>query len=234
MVSTKFLYRGKHWTRYPARAVNKFYVAVDLGQASDPTAIAVIHHQVEPLSDWKVDERHCTLKQRTEERFDVRHLERLPLGMTYPAQVMHVAQMLSRPPLRDAELAIDETGVGRPVGDMFQQHGLKPTRVTITSGQEQSRAGPYSWHVPKNILIPNLEARMHSGELRISNALSEAPALRDELKDFQRKIAETGRSTWTARTGQHDDLVLALAIGVWAAVGRPRSDVGVGFFKGLY
>jgi 2-polyprenyl-6-methoxyphenol hydroxylase-like FAD-dependent oxidoreductase len=38
------------------------------------------------------------------------------------------------------------------------------------------------------------EARLHSGELRIAAALTEAGALADELKDFARKVSEAGAS----------------------------------------
>ena len=48
-----------------------------------------------------------------------------------------VARLLARPPLNSGcELVIDETGVGRAVGDLFDAHGMKPTRVTITAGDD--------------------------------------------------------------------------------------------------
>ncbi|MGC1958407.1 MAG: hypothetical protein WA683_12310, partial [Pseudolabrys sp.] len=37
------------------------------------------------------------------------------------------------------ELVIDETGVGRAVGDIFNEAGLKPIKVTITAGNEEAR-----------------------------------------------------------------------------------------------
>jgi hypothetical protein len=44
----------------------------------------------------------------------------------------------------------------------------------------------------------------------------------DELKDFHRKVSAAGRYSYEARAGRHDDLVLAVAIGLWAIVGRPK------------
>src|SRR5215470_17067807 len=103
--------------------------------------------------------------------------------------------------------------------------GLRPNRVTITAGLEATQYDAYTWHVPKGLLISGLDARMHTGELRIAAALGEAGALRDELKDFQRKVSEAGRATYAARTGAHDDLVLAVAIALWFATSRPVVSV---------
>src|SRR5438132_13484668 len=59
--------------------------------------------------------------------FQVGHLERLPLGTTYPAIVAHVSRLLPKLP-GHAELVIDFTGVGRPVFDMFVYSGISPDR----------------------------------------------------------------------------------------------------------
>jgi hypothetical protein len=156
-----------------------------------------------------------------EDTFDVRHLQRLPLGLSYPAVVQEVAMLLARPPLvGNCELVIDETGVGRAVADIFDTAGLDPTRVTITAGAEQSFANG-SWHVSKQILISTLDARLHTGELRFAKELTEAGTMQEELKDFRRKVSVAGRYTFEARVGKHDDLVLAVAIGLWCCVGRP-------------
>ena len=59
---------------------------------------------------------------------------------------------------------------------------------------------------------------MHA-ELKIASNISDAGALADELKDFARKVSESGRVTF-ARSGSHDDLVLSLAIALFAALNR--------------
>jgi hypothetical protein len=197
-----------------------FVVGVDLGQSSDPTAIAVLEHR-------KIYRHHVSgRRQQTEERFDVRHLARLPLGLSYPAQVQEVAMIAARKPIAGrCELIIDSTGVGAAVGDLFDTTGLRPTRVTITAGTEQTCHGPNRWNVAKQILISMLDARLHCGELRFARELLEAPAMQDELKDFQRKVSTAGRYSYEARVGKHDDLVLAVAIGLWAIVGRPKPAI---------
>jgi hypothetical protein len=121
---------------------------------------------------------------------------------------------------KPAELIIDETGVGRAVGDIFADAGMKPQRVSITAGSEATCAGDNRWHVAKSILISTVDAMLHTGTLRFAAALSDAQAMRDELLDFRRKLSDAGRATYAARTGAHDDLVLAVAIAAWWAA-RP-------------
>lgn len=217
--------RSFDWPQFAVQAVDRWYVGVDLGQSTDPTAISVMNHRVVPLDEWTMNEKAETWKQRKTEHFDVRHLERLPLGMSYPDQIQRVADLLARPPLNmlKPKLVIDETGVGRPVGDMFDAAGLRPSRVTITAGLEATCHGP-SLHVPKALLISNLEARSHSGELRIAAAANDAGALKEEMKDFKRKISEAGQTTYAARVGAHDDLVLSVAITLWMATQGPTSS----------
>jgi hypothetical protein len=206
------------WRSLYARPVDRWFVGADLGQSTDPTAISVMNHRVLPLDGWDLNDKTQTRKQKRTTHFDVRHLERLPLGMSYPQQIQRVTNLLARPPLNvlKPRLVFDETGVGRPVGDMFDVAGLWPSRITITAGLEATQHGK-SWHVPKGLLISNLEAHSHSGELRIAAAANDAAALKEELKDFKRKISEAGRTTYAARVGAHDDLVLSVAITLWMA-----------------
>jgi hypothetical protein len=198
----------------------RYVLSVDLGQSNDPTAIAVLHHQEHEQFNTDLGVRG---ERERVESFDVRHLGRLPLGLSYVDQVSEVRRLLARPPLgRACELVIDETGVGRPVGDLFDEAGMQPTRVTITAGDRQSSAGERRWHVSKSLLISHLDARLHVGELRFAASRTEAGAMQEELKDFRRKLSPADRLSFEARVGKHDDLVLAVAIGLWAFVGRPK------------
>jgi hypothetical protein len=214
-----FLRRGKP----------RFVVGVDLGQSADPTAIAVIE-AVSGVMDHGSDyERHTgqPTKQTASERLNVRHLERLLLGMSYPAQVAYVQDLMARAPLcgdvsqRPAQLVVDESGVGRPVADLFNAAGTKPICVTITAGLETTAQGLRRYHVAKTALISTLDARLHTGELRFAAALQEAGAMKEELLDFRRHVSASGRYSYQARATAHDDLVLAVAIATWWAVRPP-------------
>jgi hypothetical protein len=42
---------------------------------------------------------------------------------------------------------------------------------------------------------------LHTDELKIAAALSDAEPLQEELKDFQRQVSDAGRATYNARVG---------------------------------
>jgi hypothetical protein len=199
-----------------------YVLAVDLGQSSDPTALAVIEHR-------RLFKHHVSgRRKQVHEWCDVRHLARLPLGLSYPAVVQEVAMVAARKPIAGrCEVIIDETGVGRAVGDIFDATALRPTRVTITAGSEQTPHGWNNWHVAKGILISTLDARLHTGELRFAAELTDAGAMAEELREFRRKVTAAGRYQYEARVSKHDDLVLAVAIGLWACVGRPSYELHI-------
>src|SRR5262249_24002974 len=115
------------------------------------------------------------------------------------------------------------------VSDLMLERGLKPIRVSITAGSEITPVGRDRWHVSKSELISGVDALLHDGRLKFAAALTEAGHLKDELKDFRRKITDAGRSTYAARTGRHDDLILAIAIAAWWA-NRPVSRAGMGSY----
>jgi len=70
-----------------------------------------------------------------------------------------------------------------------------PVRITFTSGFEVTGQGR-NWGVRKSLLVSTLDAKLHTGELRFSNELLAAEALRDELQDFQKHASQTGRRRW--------------------------------------
>src|SRR6516165_7930491 len=149
--------------------------------------------------------------------FQVGHLERMPLGTPYPGIVAHVRRLLGKFPAR-TELVIDVTGVGKPVFEMFTYSGISPVGVLITAGTAETRDGVICG-VPKLTLVSRLQALLHQGRLKIHRELAEAETLVRELQDFRVEFTVAGHLTFNARSGKHDDLVLALAIAVWRAHG---------------
>jgi hypothetical protein len=227
MAIEKFMARGQRWKKITVEAFESYIVGVDLGHTVDPTAICVMHYSKTPLDTFtmtRAANRACANvnMQDTEERFDVVHLERLPLGTDYPAVARHIAELLKRPPLKHAgyELIIDATGVGLPVVQILEEKGLRPIKVMITAGAEQLNAGGNLWHVAKSILISHLDAALHTAELHFAPELLEASAMKDELAHFDRHVTASGRASYAARTNKHDDLVLAVSLCVWRAKGN--------------
>lgn len=196
------------------RVEQKYFCGLDLGQSSDSTAIAVVRRQ-----RWlKTNDVHSRDPDWIEEKpkvFQCGFLERIPLGTTYPAIVNYVAQLMQRPIWAgNIDLVIDQTGVGRPVVDMFTSAGIPHIPVTITGGDSEARDGK-QWRVPKMQLVSGVQALLHEGRLHVQKELSEAANLVKELQDFRVGFTATGHLTFNARSGAHDDLVLALALAVW-------------------
>ena len=162
--------------------------------------------------------------------FQVGHLERLQLGTPYPAIVDHVGRLLTKLP-GHPELVIDFTGVGRPVFDMFVDSGIYPIGVVITGGTTETRDGRIC-SVPKLDLVSRLQILLHEARLKILRELDEAETLVRELLVFRMEYTAAGHMTFNARSGKHDDLVLALAIAVWRA--QAGSIAGSGYLEYLH
>ena len=178
---------------------SSFIVGLDLGQRQDYTALAVI----EKLPGLQT-------------RFHVRHLERFALGTSYPSVVYRVEQLLLGPQLAGrAALVVDATGVGRAVVDMLRQAGLSLAAVTITGGETVSHPATDEWHVPKRDLVSVLQVLLQSSRLKVAK-LPEALILQREMGNFRVKITQSANDQYGAwRDGEHDDLVLAVALGCW-------------------
>lgn len=192
----------------------RLFVGLDIGQARDFAALAVLRGPPLP-PDGDSDPQPPV--------YDVPHLQRFPLGLPYPKLVEAVAEVLAAPALHGAVLVVDRTGVGRPVVDMLTER-LKTVSscticaVTITSGHGAKRTAAGGLRVPKKELVDALKALVNGQRLRVCRSLSTAPALVRELEWFERRIGKTGREKFGAmREGQHDDLVLAVALAAWAA-----------------
>src|SRR5215211_7777702 len=192
-----------------------YYVGLDLGQANDYTAIAVVEETGE----------------RGESPLHIRHLERPPLGTYYPEQVARVKELVSSPELSEegihpwsrkvvrvsADLVVDATGVGRPVVDMLRKEGLSFSPVLITGGDVEHREHGF-YRVPKRNLVSSVQIALQSGQLKIAEDLELAETLRRELLNFRIKVnISTAHDSYEAwREGDHDDLVLAVALACWS------------------
>jgi hypothetical protein len=186
-----------------------FYLGVDLGQASDYTALALLEKSFvidpAPHSYKMVPSYSCTYLDRARET-------------SYPDIVDQIKTLLRNPKLADAKLVCDETGVGRPVCDLMEEAGLHPVRVNITGGS-QVREHDDGFAVPKRDLISALMILFQSRALKISSKLEHAATLAEELENFRVKTdIKTGHETYEHwREGQHDDLVLSLSLAAWYA-----------------
>ncbi len=121
---------------------NSFFVGMDIGQACDPSAFAIVE-RVHTIHD----ERDPVTWARIETtEFRLRQVQRIALGTPYPAVVERAREIVASDALRaNVELVVDSTGVGRAVLDLLRQvdlRGCKVQPVWITGGdkvQESAR-----------------------------------------------------------------------------------------------
>lgn len=207
----------------------EYFVGLDLGQARDYTAIAVVtfdagRKEAVALAEqlYRLRGRRVSEDDLPEAHLEVVHLERMPLGTPYPEMVRRVQALLGTPPLKgNAELVVDATGVGAAVVGMLREAGLWFKSVLITAGDQEVRE-ENTYRVPKRDLIAAPQVLLQSRELKIAAELPEAETLAAELQNFRYEITRSGSDTYAAwREGDHDDLVLALALAVWALQKSP-------------
>src|SRR5918995_209971 len=202
-----------------------YYVGLDLGQAQDYTALAVLEQQLwtGPEVDWA--------------DFGVFFPEGVEpggwvspsvVGPVYAERILAVnARYLKGPLAADSPLFLrhlmryprllaDKTGVGAAVVDSFYEKGVYPISVTIHGGSavtEEVRG----FRVPKRDLVASVQTLLQNGRLKIAPEMELAPVLKSELLNFRVKInpatAHDSYEHW--READHDDLVLATALACW-------------------
>ena len=203
-----------------------FFAGMDLGQRQDYTAIAVV-------------ERRDAARAYLAPQFDsiaVRHVERLALGTPYPAVVARMRAIVQSDALRgDCSLTVDATGVGVPVVEMLRagRLGCEICAVTMTGGEREHSIGSAWVSVPKRDLIAGVQVLLERGELRIARDLRGARMLLRELMDVQARAKGNGGTRVGADGhGEHDDLVIALALACWKAK-RTRALFGAVRLPGI-
>jgi hypothetical protein len=191
-----------------------FVLGLDLGQARDYTAISI----------------SARTEQDRKGIYALRHLERCRLGTPYPAivrRVKHLDRMIREAPhWGDCRVAVDATGVGRPVVDLLEEAKIPSIYpVTITGGDEAHQDGR-SFRVPKRELVSGLQVLLQTERLKIAQDIPHAETFVAELRNFRVRISESGHDSYEAwREGSHDDLVLSVAIACWLGerVSVPRN-----------
>jgi hypothetical protein len=181
---------------------SRHIIGLDLGQTHDYTALAV-------------------LSSSSDDSWSVPHLQRFPLNQPYPNMIKAVTKLASTPLLAQAPLVVDQTGVGRPIVDMLRLSvGQRLIPVTITAGRTANVQPDGSRHVPKKDLVTCLLSLLEDRRLKVAKSLPEAQTLVQELLNFKVEITASANETYGAwRRGQHDDLVLAVALACWWAEG---------------
>lgn len=184
-----------------------FTVGVDLGQAADHSALVVVEHVLRwppNLTRGRYGGRRDLIWE-----FHVRAVKRWPLGTTYVNVVDDCCRVMQTDPLSDSgRLFYDGTGVGRAVGELFDQSFSRseipvhlPAPVTFT---QQSKAN----------MVSTLLVAIERGRLRIADSVLLGAVLESELRGFRQKINPGGSTSYDIpRTGEgHGDIATATAL----------------------
>jgi hypothetical protein len=194
-----------------------YFLGLDLGQCCDFTAISVAE-RVEERGEWDP----VLYGYRWKTVLHLRHIERLPLGTTYPGVVDRVAELTQALASEGTcRLAVDGTGVGRPVVDLLRLARLRCTLlpVMVTAGEFENQANGYH-RVPKRDLIVGMQVALQRDILRIAAGLPFGETFLKEMSSMEIRVSAAGREQYGAwREGAHDDLVFAVALSYWAARG---------------
>jgi hypothetical protein len=202
--------------------VPDYVIGLDLGQTTDYSAMIAVRRSL-----WLDDSglpRRAPNDHRLLYRFRVGHIQRWPLRTAYTKIVEQVSTFVKAPQLGERPvLAIDATGVGRGIVDLFIQNRPEAEllAITVTAGHElkweRYASRVKGAHVPKLSLVSAVNAALGVGQLTIDKHLPDSQALVQELLNFKIKRRPSGNEAFEAeRSGDHDDLVMALCMAVWA------------------
>jgi hypothetical protein len=159
--------------------------------------------------------------------YRVRYLERPALGTPCTDVVERIVELVLELGGRPI-VAVDATGVGRPVTDMLWKRLREEIEctniyvdrctVTITGGDSVTKSADGGVRVPKRDLISATLVLLQNGQLKIADVLPLKDTLVKELLNFRVKInISTAHDSYEAwREGDHDDLVLSVALACWA------------------
>lgn len=185
-----------------AYPVHTFHIGLDLGQRRDFSAITIVEFVPASIPNYLVS-------KRSEPEFRLRHVERLPLGTSYPAVIQRLAEITRDPELAGrCHLSVDATGLGGPVMEQIRRAELPcpVIAVTITGGQNVHRRS-CAYSVPKQDLLTAIQVLLEERQLHIA---ADMPANR-------RLIEEMMELEPSPDSRHHDDLVLSLGLAAWHA-----------------
>jgi hypothetical protein len=217
----------------------RYWMGVDFGQANDPTAISVVERVSVAVGEREVRERAGLLSYQSksvpvlDHELHVRDLVRPPLRTSYEKISDQIAAKAAQLEPTGAfgergqiGLCVDATGVGRAVCDMLssrirsQLGGPKVHLwpVVVTGGNRVTRLGGEFIGVPKRDLISAGLIALQDGRLKIPTSIPETQTLTQELLDYRVRInLRSGHDSFEPwREGDHDDLLFAVCLSVWA------------------
>jgi hypothetical protein len=141
----------------------------------------------------------------------------MPLQTSYVDVVERIFSLVRQwKQLGPCAVVVDATGVGAAVLDMLRQQAFSECRLVpvVFTGGGRETFSVDRWHVPKRDLMQGLAVLLEGSGLQVEPRLPEGEALRRELRQVRLQISDGGRDLFGGEK-EHDDLVMAVALGVW-------------------
>ncbi len=178
-------------------------IGIDIGQKRDHSAICIIEEDTREPND--------------EYHFLVRHLERLPLGTSYPVVADCIANAYDGVRKRTREntyFYVNATGLGKPILDVIRRRlGVRLYGVYFTHGDRRIADGP-TITLGKAYLVARLQTLLQLKRLHLPRN-PDTEVLAQELLDYDIKVEPDANDRYGAfRVGTQDDLVTALGLAV--------------------
>lgn len=208
--------------RYDGRVTRHSVVGLDLGQAMDPAAAALLETFQYPAG----------FVGARDPRARCRALRRWPLGTDYCDIVDDMLE------LGPSVICLDYGGVGRPVTDMMRkragQKGYKgkimPIQTTgsnaLSNVRLKATAGGEYLVIPKVEIISALNIIKEQKLLVLPARAPESRQLLEELRDFEKLIKRTV-SFEHRGPNHHGDLVIALGMACWYTLRYGRRQLAI-------
>ena len=177
-------------------------ISVSLGGPAKSTGLAV----VEPRSEYRYRKGDESELEPPDNYFNVRWLERLPLGREYPAILSRVRHVISQKGIgRDHTLLVDISASGLAAIRFFEREGFYPEPFRV-SDAETSTFQDEVCIVPRRDMITAAQVIFQLPRLRVSDELDLAANLLNDLQSFDPEAPNRS---------QNADLVTAVAMAVW-------------------
>lgn len=192
--------------RRPARRVSRhreppdWAIGIDFGHARDYTAIALMQ-RVEP--SFEDNEQGVVIRPL----YHLRGVKRFPLRTETPQVIAYLQRLMDRRTLRDrVALLADGTGLGAPIIQEMRRYGVRVTPLIITAGGQA-----HGTSVPKRDLVMRVKLLLEQRRLRFSTELKLHHELAEEFQNFEVRSTANGNATYSAASGYHDDIIMAIS-----------------------
>lgn len=207
---------------------DRFWLAADLGQANDFTAIVALRDQKVPTV---VDGRVALGPRRRTIVFADKFR-----GISYVDVLDHLVRLRNAAPFAGkTQLVIDGTSFGRVLSDQATDQGVPHIAIQFTTGQNWSRNGKYV-NAGRSLMIETTATMFASGDLVFAKDLPLRNEIEEDLAAFSLTTTAAGNQviTQTRSEAGHGDLGTSLVIASFASQYLAQQEMTVSKLRGYF